>query len=94
MDKAKQKEKEKEESVPMFWKKIDNQENFDNIMVYTVEITTREQNTPEVREAKGKEVFRPVDHAAILDSLVFQSYCLIGPQIAKKPKVGTKRCRM
>ena len=36
--------------------KVEKCENFENYAVYTVEIPTKEQNTPEVNEAKHKEI--------------------------------------
>ena len=36
--------------------KMEQNESFEDIAVYTVEIPAREQNTPEVKEAKLKEV--------------------------------------
>ena len=36
--------------------KAEQHENFENYAVYTVEIPTKEQNTPEVDEAKHKEI--------------------------------------
>ena len=56
MTKELQKEKEREESIGTFWMKMEQNESFEDIAVYTVEIPSREHNTPEVKEAKMKEV--------------------------------------
>ena len=40
----------------MSWLKMENAKNVDDIEIYTVEILAKEQNTPEVKEAKLKEV--------------------------------------
>ena len=50
------KEKEKEESIGTFWMKMEQSESSEDIAIYTVEIPSREQNTPEVKEAKLNEV--------------------------------------
>ena len=36
--------------------KVEHCENFENYAVYTVKIPTKEQNIPEVNEAKHKEI--------------------------------------
>ena len=56
MDKSPQKEKKKEESIAMLWMKMENFESFDNIAIYSVEISKKGQNTLKVREAKLNEV--------------------------------------
>ena len=38
------------------WMTIEQKENFEDYAVYTVEIPTKEQNTPECNEAKYKEI--------------------------------------
>ena len=48
--------KEKENRIGIFWLKLENTKSFEDVAFYTVEIPTKEQNTPEVREAKMKEV--------------------------------------
>ena len=45
-----------EDAVATFWMKMEQQENFEDYAVYTVEIPAKEQNTPEVDEAKHKEI--------------------------------------
>ena len=47
---------ENEDSNGTFWLKLENTESFEDFAVYTVEISSKEQNTPEVKEAKLKEV--------------------------------------
>ena len=39
-----------------YWMTIEQKENFEDYAVYTVEIPTKEQNTPECNEAKHKEI--------------------------------------
>ena len=45
-----------EDAIATYWMTVEQGENFDNYVVYTVEIPTKEQNTPEVNEAKHKEI--------------------------------------
>ena len=45
-----------EDAVATYWMTTEHRENFESIAVYTVEIPAKEQNTPEVREAKHKEI--------------------------------------
>ena len=47
---------ENEDAITTYWMKVEQRENFENYAVYTVEIPTKEQNTPEVKEAKHKEI--------------------------------------
>ena len=47
---------EKEDSIGTFQVKLENNECFEDFAVYTVEIPAKEQNTPEVDEAKHKEI--------------------------------------
>ena len=47
---------EKEDSIGRFWLKLEYNESFEDFAVYTVEIPTKEQNTPEAKEAKLKKV--------------------------------------
>ena len=44
------------DNVSTFWMKVENNECFDDIAIYNVEILTKDQNTPEVKEAKQKEL--------------------------------------
>ena len=44
------------DNVSTFWMKVENNECFDDIAIYTVEIPTKDQNTSEVKEAKQKEL--------------------------------------
>ena len=48
--------KMREKEDGKFWLRMENSESFEDVAVYTVEIPTKEQNTPEVKEAKLKEV--------------------------------------
>ena len=43
-------------NIPTFCLKMENIECYDEIATYTVEIPTNEQNTPEFKEAKEKEL--------------------------------------
>ena len=45
-----------EDAVATYWMTVEQNENFENYAVYTVEIPAKEQNTPEVKEAKHKEI--------------------------------------
>ena len=45
-----------EDAVATYWMTAEHCENFESIAVYTVEIPAKEQNTPEVKEAKHKEI--------------------------------------
>ena len=45
-----------EDAVATYWMTVEQNENFENYAVYTVEISAKEQNTPEVKEAKHKEI--------------------------------------
>merc|ERR1712002_185008 len=45
-----------EDAVATYWMTVENRESFENMAVYTVEIPAKEQNTPEVNEAKHKEI--------------------------------------
>merc|ERR1712115_480130 len=45
-----------EDVVATYWMTIEQKENFEDYAVYTVEIPTKEQNTPECDEAKYKEI--------------------------------------
>ena len=45
-----------EDAVATYWMTAEHRENFESIAVYTVEIPAREHNTPEVNEAKHKEI--------------------------------------
>ena len=45
-----------EYSIGIFQMKIENSQSSEDINVYTVEIPTKDQNTPEVKKAKQKEV--------------------------------------
>ena len=45
-----------EDVVTTYWMTLEQHENFENIAVYTVEIPAKEQNTPDVDEAKHKEI--------------------------------------
>merc|ERR1712030_155628 len=45
-----------EDAVVTYWMTIEQKENFEDYAVYTVEISTKEQNTPECNEAKHKEI--------------------------------------
>ena len=44
------------EQIATFWMKLENNECFDDISIYTVEVTVREHKTPEVIEAKQKDI--------------------------------------
>ena len=44
------------DDVSTFWLKIENNECYDEIATYTVEIPAKDQNTAEVMEAKQKEL--------------------------------------
>ena len=45
-----------EDAVATYWMTAEQHENFESYAVYTVEIPAKEQNTPEVDEAKHKEI--------------------------------------
>ena len=45
-----------EDAIATYWMTVEQHENFENYAVYTVEIPAKEQNTPEVNEAKHKEI--------------------------------------
>ena len=45
-----------EDAVATYWMTAEQRENFESMAVYTVEIPGKEQNTPEVYEAKHKEI--------------------------------------
>ena len=47
---------ENEDAIASYLRKVEKRENFENYAVYTVEIPTKEQNMPEVNEAKHKEI--------------------------------------
>ena len=51
-----EKENVNEDAVATYWMTVENRESFENMSVYTVEIPAKEQNTPEVNEAKHKEI--------------------------------------
>ena len=45
-----------EDAVATYWMTAEQRENFENYAVYTVEIPAKDQNTPEIDEAKHKEI--------------------------------------
>ena len=45
-----------EDAVATYWMTVEYHENFENIAAYTVEIPAKEQNIPELKEAKHKEI--------------------------------------
>ena len=45
-----------EDAVAKYWITAEPRENFENYAVYTVEIPAKDQNTPEINEAKYKEI--------------------------------------
>ena len=45
-----------EDAIATYWMTVEQRENFENYAVYTVEIPAKEQNTPEVNEAKHKDI--------------------------------------
>jgi len=45
-----------EDAVATYWKTVEERENFENYAVYTVEIPAKDQNTPDIDEAKHKEI--------------------------------------
>ena len=47
-----------EDAVAKYWMTLEQHENFESIAVYTVEIPAREKKTPEVNEAKHREIER------------------------------------
>ena len=55
MDKEKKKDWELD-NKSTFWLKVENNECFDDIAIYTVEIPAKDKNTPEIKEAKGKKL--------------------------------------
>ena len=44
------------DEVATFWMKIENEECFEDIAIYTVEVPVREHRRPEVSEAKQREI--------------------------------------
>ena len=45
-----------EDAIATYWMAVEQHTNFENYAVYTVEIPAKEQNTPEVNEAKDKKM--------------------------------------
>ena len=45
-----------EDAMVTYWMTVEQRENFENYAVYTVEIPAKDQNTPEINEAKHKEI--------------------------------------
>ena len=45
-----------EYAVATYWMTAEQRENFENYAVYTVEIPSKDQNMPEINEAKYKEI--------------------------------------
>ena len=45
-----------EDAVATYWMTVEQNKNFENYAVCTVEIPAKEQNTPEVKETKHKEI--------------------------------------
>ena len=45
-----------EDAMATYWMTVEQRENFENYAVYTVEIPAKDQNTPEIDEAKHKEI--------------------------------------
>ena len=44
------------DSISTFWMKVENNECYDEMAIYTVEIPVKAQNTPKVEEAKQKDL--------------------------------------
>ena len=45
-----------EDAMVTYWMTVEQRKNFENYAVYTVEIPAKDQNTPEINEAKHKEI--------------------------------------
>ena len=45
-----------EDAVATYWMTAEHHENFESIAMYIVEIPAKKQNTPEVKEAKHKDI--------------------------------------
>ena len=80
------------EQIATFWMKLENNECFDDISIYKVEVPVREHKMPEVIEAKQKEI-ENLEKYEVFEEVKYEGQETVGSRwvITKKEKADGQK---
>ena len=80
------------DQIANFWMKLDNNECFDDISVYIVEVPVREHKTPEVIEVKDNEI-KNLEKYGVFEEVKYEGQETVGSRwvITKKEKADGRK---